>query len=434
MATVAPAGQDFDDLRRRAGDEAVRARVAGARFIGENEPAIKATPYVCRDPSEIPLRPWVYGRQLLRGSLSVLVAPGAVGKTALTVGTALAMVTGRALLDKTVWEGPKRVWLWNLEDSGDELSRLIEAGRLHWNISADDIGARLFVDSALDGAGLCVATEDNTGVRILEPVVEALIAELKARGIDVLIVDPFVSCHSVSENNNGAIDAVAKKWARVAVAANCSIFVVHHTKKLNGAEASAEGARGASALPNAARSVIALNRMGADEATQWGIEGDDRRRYFRAYDDKNNRAPPASASDWYRLASVDLGNDPSGDQGDNMPVVLPWTPPDAFTGMTWEHLRDVQAKLGSGDDPREVAARKDAQAADWVGETVAHVLGLDAGDRQDRKGKDATRIKALLKAWLQSGALVETEEKDGRGNLRPFIRAGIPAEPEASSP
>lgn len=439
MATAVTTGQDFAEMRDRFGDDAVRDRVNGAERIDRSDerqerPPIKATPYVCRDPSAIPQRPWVYGRQLLRGSLSVVVAPGAVGKTALMAGTALALATGRPLLDKTVWGGPKRVWLWNLEDSGDELSRLIEAARLHWGITADDVGGRLFVDSALDGAGLCIATEDGAGFRILEPVIEELVAELIAREIDVLIVDPFVSCHSVSENNNGAIDAVSKKWARVGVRANCAVCVVHHTKKLNGAEASAEGARGASALPNAARSVIALNRMGVEEATQWGIEGDDRRRYFRTYDDKNNRAPPASASEWYRLASVDLGNGPTGGQGDNMPVVLPWTPPDAFTGLTWEHLRDVQAKLGSGDDPREVAARKDAQAADWVGETVAHALGLDAGDRQNRKGKDATRIKALLKAWLLSGALVETEEKDGRGNPRPYIRAGEPARPESSTP
>lgn len=433
MATVAPKGQDFADLRDRFGDDAVRASVVGARPLveaGERQP-IKATAYACRDPRAIPPRPWVYGRQLLRGSLSVLVAPGAVGKTALTVGMGLAMTTGRPLLDVTVWDGPKRVWLWNLEDSGDELSRLIEAARLHWNISEGEIGGRLFVDSALDGAGLCIATEDNAGFRILEPVVDELVAELIARKIDVLVVDPFVSCHSVSENNNGAVDAVAKKWARVGVLANCSVCVVHHTKKLNGAETTAEGARGAVALPNAARSVIALNRMAPDEATQWGIEGDDRRRYFRAYDDKNNRAPPASKSDWFRLASVDLGNGPENGHGDNMQVVLPWTPPDAFTGLTWEHLRDIQAKLGTADEPGAKAARRDPQAADWVGETVALVLGLDAGDR---KGKDATRIKSLLKSWTASGALIETRESDGKRNERPCLRTGKPAEPEGASP
>jgi hypothetical protein len=152
-------GQDFDDFRRRLGDDAVREAVSNAQPAAKPaaRPKISATPYRCRDPKEMPLRPWVYGRQLLRGSLSLVVAPGATGKTALLVGTALALATGRALLDKTVWEGPKRVWLWNLEDSLDELARLIEAGRIHWRIPAAEIEDRLFVDSALDGADLKLA-------------------------------------------------------------------------------------------------------------------------------------------------------------------------------------------------------------------------------------------------------------------------------------
>lgn len=402
-------------------------RLASAEVIEGAPPLVSATPYKCRDPRSIPQRPWIYGRQFLRGSLSVIVAPGAVGKTSLLTGSALAMVTGRALLGKTVWDGPMRVWLWNLEDSQDELSRLIEAARLHWNISEADVGGRLFVDSALDGAELCVATEDNAGFRILAPVIDALVAEIIARKVDVLIVDPFVSSHRVSENNNGAIDAVAKQWARVGVRANCAIGLVHHTKKLNGAETTAEGARGASALPNAARSVIALNRMGAEEATQWGIEGDERRFFFRAYDDKNNRAPPASKSDWYKLASVQLDNGREGSLGDSVQVVIPWIPPDAFTGLTWEHLRDIQAKVTVG------AYRKDSQSPDWAGEAIAEVLGLDAGERPKRESPDLARIKTLLNTWLRSGALVESKEKDTRGNDRPFIRAGTPAGPETAS-
>jgi hypothetical protein len=427
---------DFDEFRRAYGSDAVLGTIDEAAYFGFDPEAglstappqaVKATPYECRDPAAIPLRPWIYGRQLLRGSVSVIVSPGAVGKTALTVGMALAMATGRALFDKTVWEGPKRVWLWNLEDSGDELARLIEAARLHWGIAAADIAGRLFVDSGLDGAGLCVATEDHTGFRIIEPLIEALVDELKGRGIDVLVVDPFVSSHGVSENNNGAIDAIAKMWARVAVRANCAIVLVHHTRKLNGVEVSAEGARGASALPNAARSVLALNRMSTEEASQWGIEGDDRRRFFRAYDDKNNRAPPASASDWYRLASVDLGNGDAHRPGDSIQVVLPWSPPDAFAGITTEHLREIQIRLGA----EGAAARKDPQSQEWAGETVAMVLGLDVSDK---KGADAKRVKMLLKTWEQNKVIVESEERDEKSKPRKFLRPGQPVQPDDSPP
>jgi AAA domain-containing protein len=380
---------------------------------------ITATPYKCREPAELPRRPWIYGRQLLRGSLSVIIAPGAVGKTALLIGTALALVTGRSLFGKTAWDGAKRVWIWNLEDSELELTYLIEAARLHWGIDADAIGDRLFVDSALSGAELCLATEDNAGFRINEPVVEALVEELERREVDVLMVDPFVSSHRVSENNNTAIDAIAKKWARVAVRANCAVLLVHHTRKQSrpGDEANAEAGRGASALPNAARSVVALNRMTDEEARSWGIEGQSRRRYFRAYDDKPNRAPSAAASDWYHLASVDLGN------GDNIQVVLPWTPPDAFTGVTTDHLMRVQDAIARTN------WRASIQAANWAGNAVAEVLDLDLEDESARR-----RVKDLLKAWIASGALTVEKVKDTKGREQPHIKVGNWAQPEAPTP
>ncbi|MDB5738255.1 MAG: hypothetical protein JWO65_1923, partial [Sphingomonas bacterium] len=298
---------------------------------------IKATSFVWRDPAEIPIRPWVYGRWLLRNTITAVVAPGGVGKSSFMASTALALATGRSLLGKPVWDGPKRAWYWNLEDDGEELSRQIQAAAIQHGVNQDDCGDRLFVDSGLDGAGLCTAVEGPAGFVICEPVIEALVKELVERAIDVLIVDPFVSSHTVSENDNGAIDAVAKEWARVAKRAHCSIVLVHHTKKLAGQKVTSEMSRGATALINAARAAIVLNRMDAEEAARFGIEGDDeRRRYFSVQDDKHNRAPAENAN-WYRMVSVDLGNGGDG-AGDNIGVVTSWAPTDAFDGISGDHL------------------------------------------------------------------------------------------------
>lgn len=228
---------------------------------GSGPVAISAKPFAYRDPSTIPVRPWLYGRQILRGSVTAVVAPGGVGKTTLLIGTALALVTGRSILGHNVRDGPHRVWLWNLEDSGDELTRTVTGAMKHWGISEADIGGRLFINSGLDGDQLCLATQTrDDGPRIVVPVVEALKAEIRSRKIDVLTVDPFVSSHMVSENDNMAIDMVAKQWANIAAETNCAVLLVHHTRKTNGQEADAEAARGASALTNAARSVLVLNR------------------------------------------------------------------------------------------------------------------------------------------------------------------------------
>ncbi len=384
---------------------------------------ISATPYVFRDPATIKPREWIFGSSLLRGSLSIIVAPGAAGKTALTVAMALSLCTGRNFLGKPVYGGAKRVWLWNLEDGGDELARSIQACARHWGISPIEFGERLFVDSGLDGEGLTLATQNRTGFDKNLTAIEELTTELKSQAIDVLIIDPFVSSHQVSENDNGAIDAIAKAFAKIAVEANCAVLLVHHSRKLGNEENTADAARGASALVNAARSVLTLNRMSEQDGRKFGLEGDAYRRYFRVFDDKNNRAPPAETSDWYRRESVQLGNGANGSEGDSLPVVVPWHPPDTRLDVSDEDLHRVQSAISEGE------WRDNIQANDWAGVAVAQVLGLNPATETDK-----ARIKALLKSWKDDGFLKIERRKDDKANSRPFITVGRWVNAQTSSP
>ena len=52
------------------------------------------------------------------------------------------------------------------------------------------------------------------------PVEGALVAALTKGKFDVLILDPVIATHRVSENDNMAIDAVAKTFGRIAGRAN----------------------------------------------------------------------------------------------------------------------------------------------------------------------------------------------------------------------
>ena len=288
------------------------------------------------------------------------------------------MATRRNLLGQEVPGGPKRVWLWNLEDDGEELARIIQAACKHWSIGPEHIRDHLFVDSALEGAVLKLATSTSAaGLTINRPLVEALTEEITAHGIDYLHVDPFGSSHAANENDNMEIDTIAKEWAMVAKNAKAGTGLAHHVSKAGAAEVTALSGRGAVALINACRSVMVLNRMSEDEARMWGIEDERRRRFFRVYDDKNTRASPSDKSDWYTMASVSLGNGADVfDEGDSMGVVIPWSPPDAFEGVTADHLitvqRQVDAKAGAS------RLRADSQAKAWVGKVVAEVFGLSA--------------------------------------------------------
>jgi RecA-family ATPase len=184
------------------------------------------------------------------------------------------MASGRNLMDDWT-EKNLKVWLFNLEDPRDEMDRRIIAAMQHHNVKPKEIKGRLFVDTGRERA-LCTAIQAREGVQIMKPVMHALAREIAARKIDVMIVDPFVSSHQVSENDNGAIDAVAKEWARLADQRNCAIELIHHTRKTNGEEATTESGRGAKSLLDAGRSGRVLNRMRDDQREEWGLSEDRR--------------------------------------------------------------------------------------------------------------------------------------------------------------
>lgn len=378
-----------------------------APYADEGEPPkpdIIAKPFAWRDPAEIPPREWLYGRHFIRKFLSLDIAAGGVGKSSVKVVEALAMASQKPLLGKEVQiDRPLNVWLYNLEDPDEETERRIHAAAIRYGVTEEDLEGRLFVNSGRDQP-LVMAEETHNGARILRPVVDALIEQIERRWIDVLILDPFVSSHAVSENDNRAIDMVAKEWSRIADVCNCSINLVHHIRKQNGSEANADSARGAKALTDACRSVIVYNRMTKEEGERASIEPDKRGFYFRAQNDKANLAPP-EAADWFRMNNVDLPN------GDAVGVACPWQWPDSFEGVTTWHLKQVQVKVADG------TWRRDTRSPEWVGLAIAEVCNLDP---QDDKG----RIKDIIKQWLETDMLREVEREDEARKSRIFVEVG----------
>jgi hypothetical protein len=385
-----------------------RTAPAAGETAAATKSCIVATPYDWTDPEKIPPREFLYGKRLIRKYTTATIAPGGVGKTALEVAEVLSMVSGKALLG--VQTPQLRVWLWSLEDPREEMQRRIQGAAKHYSLTADDIGDRLFVDSGREQP-LVIAEAVRNGFVICRPVVEAIIAQLKERAVDVLIIDPFVSSHRVTENDNGAIDAVTKAWAYVADAANCAVELVHHVRK-GEQEITVESARGGGSFGDACRMVRVINRMTKEEAEKAGV--DNHRLHFRTYIDKNNLAPPAEASDWYKLVSVDLCNGPLGPAvggGDSIGVVTKWHWPDPVERVTGGDVERVAAAIRAGN------WRADQQAAHWVGKAIASAMGLDLDERADK-----AKVKQLLKHWLKTGVLVEVDGETDKREIKRFIR------------
>jgi hypothetical protein len=385
--------------------------VSGPKKPSAAAGAVRATPFIYRDPSLIPKRQWLYGKHLVRGFASATIAPGGVGKTALKVVEALAMATGRDLLSVGIIPQPLRVWLYNLEDPAEEMERRIAGAMLHYGIRQRHIEGRLFMDSGRDQS-LVIAESlpGGSGAKILRPKVDELKAEIMAREIDVLVVDPFVSCHLVNENDNGAIDQVAKEWGGIAHAMNGAVELVHHSKKTNGQAVTAESSRGAVALISAARSVVTLNPMTEAEGDGMGLEAGERARLFRADSGKANLAPPGTKAEWYRLASIDLGNGDGLGDGDNIGVVARFYPPSILQGIEPAHIEAIKDALRDGQ------GRQSNQSPDWAGNVIATTLDRDPTDPGTRK-----QMGRLISKLVKDGHLREKTAPDKRSKLVPFL-------------
>jgi AAA domain len=369
----------------------------------ESRPPISASRFVWVNPASIPRRRWLYSCHYAGSYVSITVAQPGVGKSSLAMVEGLAITTGRPLLGVPPDERVN-VWYWNGEDPMDELQRRITAAMLHYRIAPAEIRGRLFVDTGRE-TKIIIAEQTRTGAVIARPVVDAVIAEIKANDIGLLIIDPFVASHRVVENDNPAIEQVAQAWAEIADVTGCAIELVHHSRKTGGADVTVEDGRGGSALLAKARSARTLNVMSADDAETAGVESP--RQYFRVTSGKSNMAPPVAESEWYRLQSVELGN------GDSVGVVTRWTWPDALHGVTVADLRAVQAIVAKG------RYRQNAQAKDWVGNAVAEAMSLDVNKKADRR-----RISRLLKTWTAKGMFVAVEGEDEKRRKRWFVEVG----------
>jgi hypothetical protein len=377
------------------------------------------TPYASRDPKTVHARAWLYKPSYIRQFTTGTLSHGGVGKSTLLTAEALAMASGRALLGVEPIER-LRVALWNGEDPMDELVRKVEAARKYYKLSAEDVDGWLFVDSGRDFP-IQIATQDKTGTKVATPIVKKLIAALRDNKIDVLIIDPFVSSHAVSENDNTAIEQVSRTWNEIAEIANCAVHLAHHSVKARGRDSEGMDFRGGGAALAKLRHLRVLNPLSDKDAKSRGIPLNKAPLHFRADQGKGNLAPPSTADTWFKLDSISLENANRARDGwkaepDFVGVVTSWTPPEPGLAPSDDLIETALIALGD-----QVWKKTSQSRAEWVGTPIAKVLGLSSEDEGHRK-----QIRSLIHSWVGQGILVERIplESDAHGNKRPGYAAG----------
>ena len=375
-------------------------RLPRPRLVGKTDDDAKI-PLVLKaarlpDPTTIPPRQWLYGTQLLRGFVTVLVAPGGTGKSTYAMLVAAGLASGKKLLGEHVFARVSTAIL-NLEDPMEELERRLAAIMMRFDLTRGDLEDRIFLHSGEDRA-VTMAALGEDGFSVVHPDEKALIAEIRAHDIGLLVVDPFAESHTLEENSNPQMIQAAAAWRRIARATNCAILLVHHVRK--GAVLDIESARGAKGLTDSARVGLLLSSMGQEDAELLGIPTEERSKYVRLDDAKANMAPKATKARWFKLEREELRNATDAyPSGDSVATLVPWEAPTVWTETTPVSLNDALDIIAAGPEPGMLYnATRRGGSSRWAGQVLVRELGLT--DRQAGQ---------MISEWIRNRVLVETE-------------------------
>ncbi len=350
------------------------------------------------DPTSIPPRPWLYGTQLLRGYVSVLVAPGGVGKTGYAMGVGLALASGRPLFGEKIYQRIN-VAVLNLEDPMEELDRRLAALTIHHDVERAEIEGRYYLYSA-DERPVTIAAVSEDGHEIVHPDAAAIVREIQHHRIGLLIVDPFAESHELEENSNSEMNKAAAAWRRIARSTGCAILLIHHVRK--GAATDIDAARGAKALTDSARVGLLMSAMTEDEAEEFDISVEDRTSYIRLDDAKANMARRAGVARWFKLETIELHNTtPAYPNGDRVAAIARWSPPSAMGTLTVVQCNEALDFISKGPRPGVLYTATRAKSNRWGGEVLIELFGVSE-----------KRAATILNVWLREGVLQVREYED----------------------
>lgn len=371
---------------------------------------ITLSPWVAVDEASLPPRAWLYGKHYQRATVSLTAGPGGMGKSSLDMVEAVAMVTARALLGEQP-EEMLRVWYHNGEDPRDELDRKLIALCKYYGINPHaDLNGGLFVTSGTEFP-LRVA-KGYANLEVDAALIRRISEEIAKNQIDVVIFDPLVTLHSVSEMDTGKMDAVIRLFAGIADENSSAADLAHHVRKpLAGtvADYDVHDIRGVGAITDAVRAARILNRMNEKDAEAAGCSEIERLTRFRVDRAKGNYSPPQAAT-WRQFVNVELLN------GDDVGVVAPWDFPGQGERTPEKEAAEHHAEQVFLQLLDKFLARGVNVSVNF-GPTYAPSKFADEKEAKASPRTSKAALKAAMARLLDSGRIVsEPSREDGRSH------------------
>lgn len=387
-------------------DEPAEQQKSNGEGHGAEATSFVPEPWIYRDPATIQPRKWLLGTTLLRGYATVLGSMGGVGKTALAICFALALITGRHnIAGQHVFQRGK-VWFITLEDDREELERRIAAAMIAHEIKPDEVEGKLFINDSASDRPLLLARADENGSFVVCPDAERITTSIRDNGILLTVIDPLVKAHRAIENNNDHQDRLIGLANDIARQTNSAIMLPCHFRKGGGEGGSRDAIRGGGAFIDGARITRTIIQMDSGATKAFNIKPEDAFRYIRLQDAKSNMVPRQLAA-WFQLVSIPLGNsavDPSYPAGDNVQAAKSWPPPSPFDGISYITLRDIFDRLQSEPEPGwfySMTAQAKFKATDVIIELA---------------GKSRVQATSILKQWMDNNVMISIAYRTPSGN------------------
>jgi hypothetical protein len=333
---------------------------------------VKLAPFKLAD---VQRTPWVVKPLLLRRAVTVAVAAGGTAKTQLTLQMGVAFALGEQFAAWTPMRRAKVAFV-SGEEPIDELRRRIAAVLIDrgedFDIGMAKLDGYLHTFNTKD---IALVAKDGEGKIARTQFHEELKQFVMANAIDILIIDPTIRAHHGLDENSAEMQELFNAVDTIATDANCSAMLVHHVRKSSsGSVDDQNAARGASAMVDAARVVLALANMTPEEAKDLlpEAERDNYSRYVKYKDPKQNYGVN-SPMKWFEKVGVELPAKLENGESDSRMVLHPWTPPESASVLNapWlgKFLDEIERGLGDGELYRAATRGSKETRADALLET-----------------------------------------------------------------
>lgn len=248
------------------------------------------------EPTELKPRPWLAQNLLMRGQVTMLAGMGAAGKSILELTVAAHLSLGIDFGPFPLREKRQhRIMMYNSEDELDEQARRLWAVCDVYKLPYRDVKRNIIgMDASQDDLLLARPNPDRT-VQMVEGNMRFVEETALANKIDVMMFDPLLNIHALSEDDNPSMRFFLTQMRNLATRANASLLIAHHTRKGMSKDTDDPGNfRGASAITDTPRIAIMLSSSeGPDAVKQKEMNGGKvlPKKYIRLDNAKANYTP-----------------------------------------------------------------------------------------------------------------------------------------------